>query len=293
MKANYTYMIASIADHHYADSLGVAMMSLLSNTSQPDRLVFCIVDGGLSLKDKYCLEQLAQRFHATIRLIPDEWDFYSGQTWADLEHYPHVSRFASYRLLLPYLIEEKVDRLLYLDSDTMIRTDITALWDEPMGTRAVAVAEPGPDTERAAALGLPRVHGSLDPGLMMINVPQWKAQHLSTSVFTHMTTLGHTFADSLHSVTYSDQWWWHPRWNTTTDMFTQPLPSHAYGNRVVEALQTPSAVHFNGPVKPWHAYCPHPYKYEYTYYRHQLLSLVTLTPPVWTSPPLQESDRSL
>ncbi|MDZ5783120.1 glycosyltransferase [Marinococcus luteus] len=275
-----TYTIASVADHQNGDALGVAMTSLLTNTTQPERLVFCIVDGGLSLKDKCYLEQLAQHFDTTLRLIPDEWDFYSERYWADLEHYRHISRAASYRLLLPYLMGEDVDRLLYLDSDTLIRTDITTLWEEPLGDRAVAVAEPRPDAERASALGLPRAHGALDPGLVMINVLQWKARYLSTSLSTHMTTHGSTFADSLHTLTYSDQWWWHPRWNTTTDLFTQPLPAHAYGDRVVEALKDPASVHFNGPVKPWHAYCPHPYKYEYTYYRHQWLSRVTLSSPV-------------
>lgn len=122
MKKKPAYIITSVADNYYAESLSVMLTSLLHHTSQAADMAFYIMDMGLSDKNKRYLHQLVGAFQSELHLIPGEPSAFPNMSWVEAAHAHPLSAPAYYRLLLPYVIDPSATRFLYVDADAVIRT---------------------------------------------------------------------------------------------------------------------------------------------------------------------------
>ncbi|SDW06637.1 Lipopolysaccharide biosynthesis protein, LPS:glycosyltransferase [Marinococcus luteus] len=283
MNSTQKYVIASIADNHYGECLSVMITSLLHHTARAADISFCIIDTGLSEKNKSYLQQIADYFHSEIHLIAVEDLSLPHIYWSAPEHARHLSAVDYCRLLLPYVVDPSAERLLYIDADTVVREDVTSLWEEHPDDFLVAATDYIDEPPRTPIESIPKKYKYFNTGVLMINAPKWREERLSDTLFSyikrHKQNKIPTLEYALNALLFNKQHPLHPKWNTTTDMFTEPLPADASGQQIIEAIRSPAIAHFNGPVKPWHSYCPHPYKYEYEYYRHWWMSMLTLSLP--------------
>ncbi|MDZ5781931.1 glycosyltransferase family 8 protein [Marinococcus luteus] len=278
MTNTQTYTITSVANHHDAESLSVMMTSLLHHASEPEAFAFYIMDMGLSDQHKWSLRQIAAQFHSELYLIAATPGIFPTMSWVHAVRSRPLAAPDYYRLLLPYVVDTPVRRFLYIDPDTVVRSDVTLLWEDPLDDAIVAAA----DRVDSTAAGLTNFDASrpFHVGVLMIEAWKWRAQRLSDTLFSHMNKNKSSHVsglqDALNAVLFHQRRSLHPRWNTTTAMFTDPLPAGPYRQQIIEAISDPAIAHFTGSVKPWNAYCPHPYKYEYEYYRARTMAAVTL-----------------
>ena len=186
----------------------------------------------------------------------------------------HFSVAAYYRLLAADLIEE--DRVLYLDSDTLILGDITPLWQVDLGEYPLAAVSDliVRDFHR---LDLQESHGYFNSGVMMLNLKIWRESDLGNKV------LAYVFSNP-EKIIYADQCglngflngnWLRLdlKWNLQASLFQKEyedlISSWNEGFDLKAANQNPLIIHFSGPQKPWQLGSRHPYKKMYWKYLNQ------------------------
>lgn len=192
---------------------------------------------------------------------------------------PPTSRVFSplvwYRLLLPELLPE-LDRLLFLDADTLVLQSLAPLSTFEFGDNLVA----------AVGQPTPLHHAALDPapdepyfnaGLLVMNLEAMRAENLGPRALA----LGHerhrdfifNDQDVLNVLTRGRWTALHPRWNAMSHLWFMPdVDVRPYTRlEATSARHSPAIVHFEGhqTVKPWFYRSVHPLRYVYRDYRAQ------------------------
>jgi lipopolysaccharide biosynthesis glycosyltransferase len=192
------------------------------------------------------------------------------------------------RVLLPELLPD-LDRVLYLDADTLVVDSVRPLWDMPMlGAPVAAVANVTEPRMRphVRSLGLDPIGGYFNAGVLVVNLDQWRAEGAGeavTAVAQSRETLPWYDQDALNSV-FAGRWRpLHPRWNAQNSLWTwSDWANEIFGDdRVSEARTAPAVLHFEGPhiSKPWHYLSTHPYTARYR-------DVLATTP--WAATPLHD-----
>ncbi len=268
--------------------LAVTIRSLLNHLAPDRRLQLFLLDGGIRVRT---LERLRASWEMTrvdlTVLRPDV------SRLRNLRVSNHVNHLTYYRMLLPELLPESLDKVLYLDSDLLVRHDIGELWDEPLDhfwalavqdyaapfinvaigvdhysdiEPYIAATKPVGNYEE---LGLDPRAPYLNGGVLLIALQQWRQQGLTQRML-----------DCLHQHAAHVLWWdqyalnvalaghWNTvdhRWNQGAQIYQYPDGRHSpFEEHVFQSLlHDPFIVHFTSPDKPWRALCKHPYRQEF------------------------------
>ena len=117
--------LAICVDDYSADKIAVLLYSIEANNPQGG--VIYLFHGPLAAPAKQALIALSHRLvHFRVELLPlspvDQHLLAQISLAGN-----HLPRSAYYRILLPNLLPE-VDRVLYLDYDTLVLGDLTTMW---------------------------------------------------------------------------------------------------------------------------------------------------------------------
>ena len=245
--------VAYAFDHAYVPYARTAIESLLDQ--HPDRTVrvWALVDDDVTETDcDVVRRQVGER--AVVEFLR------SPRSLADLptsRRAPHISQAMYMRLLLPHLLPPEVERVLYVDSDTLCVGPLDALWGTELDGAVVAAAR-DPYTRRLSDNGaLPGITDTrlrLDPrqpyfnsGVLLIDTDAWRRAGVTDVAFDfierHADVARYPDQDALNYALY-DRWLRLPRrWN-----YTMPYRLEtAMGGNISDAR----IIHFVGPEKPW------------------------------------------
>jgi lipopolysaccharide biosynthesis glycosyltransferase len=193
------------------------------------------------------------------------------------------------RILLPEMLPG-LDRIVYLDADTLTVDSVAPLWTLPLdGTPLAAVSnvvEPNmwPHVEQ---LGIADPRCYFNAGVLVMNLAAMRDEDAFGTITKYVTTTGADlswFDQDALNVVFADRWHHlEPRWNAMNSFwFWRPWARDVFGDAALQAaVSTPAIVHFEGPSfnKPWHYLCQHPFRELY---------LQTLTTSPWSGAPLLE-----
>lgn len=247
--------IACSADENYVPHSAAMIHSALAHS---DRLVVHYLHGaGFSSDDAARLGRMFERpgqrivFHeiADDRIdgLRIEQDF--GPTmW--------------YRILLPELLLD-VERVLYLDVDTLVLDRLDPLWELELGSSLLAAVRNvfmPYHRQRAADLGM-EASGYFNSGVLLMNLEQMRNDRFTDIVYAlarrRARELDWPDQDALNLAARHRWMALQPRWNVMNSVVMHPeLAADALGAAEVdEALAAPAIRHFEGPEfnKPWHA----------------------------------------
>jgi lipopolysaccharide biosynthesis glycosyltransferase len=163
-----------------------------------------------------------------------------------------ISIAAYYRLLAPRVLPKNLMRVLYLDSDIVVRSSLSEIWNVDLAGQALAAVE---DFAR------PRTFNS---GVLLINLRFWRQNNVAEQAVAFARNnpekVPQHDQDALNAVV-ADRWYKLPKiWNDQLYMFK-------WGMKPLDA----AVIHYCADVKPWHwswnFVIPHPLKYEYHRYR--------------------------
>ncbi len=172
-----------------------------------------------------------------------------------------VSPATYYRLFLGEILPSEVEKVLYLDADTIILEDLTKLVNKNFNKNCIlAVAESRFVLNSAPqSLVSENLIGNeyFNAGVMYIDIANWKTESISNELInTGMLHKNH--------IRYWDQ-------DILNIYFKNRIGEIDSGYNVFRSQRRlnppPKIVHFAGPVKPWHLFNSHPYRKEYRYFR--------------------------
>jgi lipopolysaccharide biosynthesis glycosyltransferase len=178
----------------------------------------------------------------------------------------HIDKWASaavyFRLLAPRLLPIDLNKILYLDTDIVVRGSLADLWNTDITGRALAAVPHNEDEDDfRKALGLPEGAPYLNSGVLLINLRFWRenkvVEHAISFIMDNPGKVQFWDQDALNA-TLIGQWVELPTiWNWRS------------WERPSKGEKDPVIVHFVGHHKPWQWANQHPFRREYRKYRQK------------------------
>lgn len=215
--------IVAGADASYALPLAVTLHSALRHLSRDRAVAVIIADGGLGAPNRDRIAARLERAHprATVRFVTPSMARLDGLNSG-------IYSPSSYlRLLIPDFVGADQQRVLYLDSDILVTDDLAPLWDFDMAGLPLWAVQNFSDgshwdqlRQTRAELNLPADSLYFNSGVLLINLPVWRAGALSDRAFAfldrHSQTLSFPDQDALNIVAAGRWGRLDPRWNIQT-----------------------------------------------------------------------------
>ena len=196
----------------------------------------------------------------------------------DLFATAEISRVAWYRSLLPQL-RPSLDRVLYLDCDTLIIDSLVDLWNVELGNNLIAAVPNVVDSRIATrhhALGVPADQTYINSGVLLMNLRAMREEKCTEQILAHArehgTRLIWVDQDSINKVLGVRCRKLSARWNCQNSLFYWRSAKDVFGEDELQAaISNPAVIHFEGPgiAKPWHPLCRHPYTRHYRHHRSE------------------------
>ncbi len=259
--------IVTACDDNYVQHLGVMLCSLLENTLHREKINIWVIDGGITPVNKHKLSDfIVSIYNIKIRYLYIDQNIYL--------RFPisfHFTHTIYYRISIPILFDVSVSKVLYLDSDMIIKSDISKIWNVDISEYYAASVEALGFEKRYADLNMLSESIYFCSGLLMMNLKKWREDDVMNRVIhfieDNQSKIQMWDQDSLNSILCGK---WLPLpldWNQQTYFFDDEI-YNKFCNRedFIKARDCPSIIHYTSSHKPWHYMNDHPYKYEYFNY---------------------------
>ncbi len=263
MKTNKEIIIAVAIDQGYLMQLCVMLHSLFDNNKTEVFKIF-VLSGTLGRNDELEIEKVGLCYSQTVKFIKFDTSI------LDKYHISqHISHATYYRILIPELFPVDIKKVLYLDSDIIINSNLSELWEINIENKAIAAA-PGPFFNAEKTLGLPKDTQYFNAGILLMNLDFWRKNNIHTKVLTyldqHSGSLPNWDQDALNAILYRDVKIVDISWNIQTLMFLKKKEYQQQDKTHKQFMEHPKIVHYTGVSKPWHYADAHPYKFLFTKY---------------------------
>jgi lipopolysaccharide biosynthesis glycosyltransferase len=247
--------IVLVADERYARSLAVVLRSLLEHlTAQPE---IYVLSDGISDESKARVLRVAGRAGAAQGL---RWIEIEPAQLGHLEGAAHVTRASYGRLLAPRLLPAHLSRAVYLDTDVLIRGDVSHLLEIDLHGKPIAAAR---DTMFATVPHptLGEVTDYFNSGVMVLDLDAWRESGLSERAMARAKDRTEMwFADQdVMNILGVD---WHEldqEWNVQMGFLWRPEQAERFADLRERLTRGGYVLHYTGGAKPWFFDTPVPH----------------------------------
>lgn len=250
----------------YVKYCGVAMLSA-ARSAPGQRFSFHVIANDLTQADREFLSKLGAKENAKVSFyaVPDELASRYKVTW-DANRLPLL---VYYRCFLASLLPKDVEKVIYMDCDTLVLHSLQELWETPLESKAIAACrdEVQFKPERAERLMYDASYGYFNGGVLLINLKYWREHHVEEALREfyqkYPERIVYNDQDLLNAVLYDKKVMVSLRWNVQGMFYKRKLVlGKHYEAEHLDAALHPYVVHYTSRHKPWHLYCVHPYKEE-------------------------------
>jgi lipopolysaccharide biosynthesis glycosyltransferase len=194
MKKNNTISIVVASDNHYAILIAALLKSIELNHTTSEHIDFHIIDDGIASKTKDKLNSIADPNRITLKWFKSKEIVPSNIVIpVDNSAFPLTVYM---RVFSPYVVDKDVERLIYLDVDTIVLDDISKLWNVDLeGFTVGAIQDVGKTVDCAWGgirnykdLGLTADTKYFNSGVLVVNPKKWREEDISNQVITALST---------------------------------------------------------------------------------------------------------
>lgn len=264
--------IVIASDDNFVPHLAALIESIKDTLSVKRSLQICILDGGISLKNRNLLLKQFKNglVHDGVINFIDCKHLYKN-----VETHMHFSTSTFYRIDIGKILKNH-SKVIYIDCDTIVQDDLSKLWDIELGDSTVAAA---PDLimknfvkQRTPAMreasGQPageylknyvglgdRIDQYFQAGVIVFNLDRYRLMNISAFALNELETKKYWFLDQdvlnkflVGSVKLIDT-----SWNCVNlVMDVKEGLSAEWAAKAVEDLVAPKIIHYAGfEAKPW------------------------------------------
>ncbi|MBE6463068.1 MAG: glycosyltransferase family 8 protein [Alphaproteobacteria bacterium] len=264
--------IAYMVDNNYVPYMITSMHSAIKNKNKESVYNFYIIAENFSSENIEKIKKIKEN-NVNIEIIP------ARQKTLD---YSHLGRFASFKIamqkiFIPDYLED-VDKVLYLDADTLIQKDLNKIYSTNMGDAYIGATKDGlmyQFPEHITEIGLDWRKFYFNSGVMLLNLKDMRKDAIIEKSITYFNTHYEVFGDQdILNVVVNDKVI--PisyRYNCNSTFFEEKdaeFLSNFYNEKVYqtsrENYDNAVILHFAGH-KPWTEWYTHSYLkplwYEY------------------------------
>ena len=259
----HTIHLASAFDQNYIMPFYVLLASLFHH-NEDSRLIIHSIATGVSDSEKAGIEAFVSRNNASIFFYTVDEAYVRANVV--LPENNHFTIATYYRLFLPAILPASVGKLLYIDTDAIVIGDLKKLYDTALGNAPFA-AVPDSYPHTRTDLGLDKKEQYFNAGVLLIDVANWKQQHVTEQAIQFMNDypdkIKYVDQDALNATQRGKWYTLAKKYNIT--WFDVPLET-----RKKDILKEAVIVHYTTSNKPWNTLGGNKLRYLYHGYLKKL-----------------------
>lgn len=289
-------VLVCAADNLYAMPLAVTVRSALENLKSDQQVILFILDGGIKDRNKRKILNSLSSEKCEVTFLSVSGSLVEG---VENRHFEtgtkHLPIVAYYRLLIPDLLPDHYEKVVYLDCDLVVKGDLGQLWQINLEEHyALAVQDMWTHSVshpagllNYQALGIPSDAKYFNSGVLVINLKKWRADQISAKAIDylqHNREYVRWHDQDVLNALLAGQWGeLDPRWNVNIFLFSgdsaqknSPFSDDVYN----DIIRDPYIIHFTSGDKPWVS--PHAPCNEHFFHFVDLTSWSGWRPTRWT-----------
>lgn len=250
MEQKKKYHVTCNTDNNYAQHCVAMLCSLFDNNKELDFCVHILINN-LSDDNKNAIIGLSKQYGNEIIFHVVDESLLEGLQYR--KHRP-LTKAAYYRVLLPSILDQSIDRVLYLDCDMIVLRGISDLYRIDISGYALAATNDATPwtSEHRLQLNLSLQDRAFCSGIMMINLKYWREHNAQNRLIEFARIPRNPVylhdQDALNYV-FRNQWFeLPPKWNHS------PLSISAGAEKSFDNVDyafNPCIMHYSGDLKPW------------------------------------------
>lgn len=268
-------------DDNYVRHAGISILSLFDNNIEADEINVYIIDNGIKPDNRKKLNDIAKQYHRNIEYIDFE-KYKSRLVLNNNEWELPISAYA--RLFVDEMLPNIVERVIYLDCDTIINGSLLELWNTDMKKCTIAAVQDVCYNIFREEIGSSEPYRYFCSGVILMNLTKWREDNCQKKIIDFVTerkgVVRHHDQTILNGIFGADYIVLHPKYDVLTPMFLMSYKNlKAYfqcgddfysKQDVKEAVKHPVIVHFTSSNigRPWENNA-HPMSGLYRQYRKQ------------------------
>ena len=247
-----TYHVTCNSDNNYAQHCCAMLCSLFENNKEMDFHVH-VLTHGLTEENTSFLHSLCERYNNKLTTYEVDETKLEGVKFR--KNRP-LTKAAYYRILLPEIIDESIDKILYLDCDIIVLGNVKEIYNIELQDYAIAAcpdASPYSDLHRRQ-LGFDLKDIAFCSGLMMINLDYWREKDAEEKLLEYSKREREVVylhdQDSLNYV-FKNQWYVLPyKWGVAP-LSIAIIDKKQKAFDINEYVNSPKILHYASNIKPW------------------------------------------
>lgn len=262
--------IACNIDSNYVKYCIVMLTSLIENNKDSLFNIHIITDD-LSDNDKSMIDKIVKnRYHQEINYYHIDKDLIKD---CIIDKESHISIATYYRIFLESILDESIDKLIYLDCDLVIVGSIIDLWNTDISNYAVGCIEDmwsGKD-DNYTRLNYDKSFSYFNAGVLLINLKYLRFIRFQDNAIAFINKNSHKLLfndqDVLNALLHDKKLLLPFRYNLQDGFYRikrRIMPSSE--EELNKEINHPVIVHYTGSKKPWNYKSQHPLRGDYFKY---------------------------
>lgn len=258
--------IVYASDDRFAEILGVSLVSLYENSQDMDDLVVYVLDSGINEENKNKIEGISKKYHRQlVHWLPAK-DINKELSMRVKTDRGSLSQYA--RLFVSSALPSDIDRVLYLDCDTIIVKNIRELWNLNLHGNTIGALLDAFSSQYRANIDLQKNDVMFNSGVMLIDLARWKEKRIEEQLMKFIQKKNGQIQQgdqgALNAILSRDTYCFEPRFNSVTIfydfnynemMIYRKPPKGFYSKEEIEkAVEDPAIIHFTTSFlskRPW------------------------------------------
>ncbi|MBF0728246.1 glycosyltransferase family 8 protein [Bacteroides acidifaciens] len=277
--------IGLCADERFALPFGVCLTSILES-NKDNEIVIHVLTKGFKEETIAKIKQTTEKYHkiGMVKLydINDEiFDSYPV--------YENFPKSIYYRYLFAEILPVDIEKIIYLDCDTVVVSDLCTLWNTNIEGKLLAAVEDRNSDDIVIRNRIEMWKGHyFNSGVLLMNLSYWRKhdcfaqmacfilKNPKVCIYPDQDALNVVFQDKIECISF--------RYNFLMS-FIEPFESYrlhkSKRKEIIDSFKNLVIIHFAAEKKPWFKDTKHPLFFIWRYYYKK---------SVWKSVPLKNKD---
>lgn len=263
--------IVLCSDDNYAQHIAVVIASIMTKTKA--KICFFVIDDNISEEKIQKLAQTAASFNAEINFIKVLEEKFSNVYLSG-----HVSKAAYFRLVLPEILPDNINKVMYLDVDLIVLDDIQKIWQCDLQQLPLAAIEDYGIMasgrlckQKQQVISLPIGEKYFNSGVLLIDLQKWRQGNYTKKIIELINNnkFPHHDQDALNKIFMKKWKALDLRWNVIPPvfyLFNKVVFNKKFRSNAVKAKLDIGILHYAGSYKPWQFALHNGFNDKYYYY---------------------------
>lgn len=265
-------------DNNYIWLMGISTISLFENNKSIADLHVYLLGENISNDNKERLQDIAAKYNRTITVI-DIPAFNIAKSLVS-ERWP-ISAFT--RLYAANLLPSDIHQILYLDCDTIVAGDISALDNYTFGSKIIYGVKDCISEGYKKNIGMNPECGYVNAGVLLMNLDAMKRIDINCDIDAFLNryekSISYADQDILNGLFSEYLGYLHPMFDVMSivakysyrEIYQLRKPNNFYSEaEIVEAHNDPKIIHYTTNltiIRPWYSNSNHPFREVFLKYK--------------------------